>query len=185
VRTFIALETSAEIKARLSDFVARLKRTGADVKWVELQGMHLTLKFLGETTPGFLEGVEAGLAAAAGRGRPVPLEVVGTGAFPPRSRSPRVLWAGIVADPALAELQTGVEAEMEKLGFAAERRPFFPHLTLGRVKGPSGLARALAEMEKEKAASFGKMTVERVTLFQSKLRPQGAEYTVIREFPLS
>ena len=78
-----------------------------------------------------------------------------------------------------------MEAETEKLGFAAERRPFVPHLTLGRVKGPTGLARALAEMEKEQAASFGKMIVERVTLFESRLGPERAEYIVLREFPLS
>jgi 2'-5' RNA ligase len=185
VRTFIALETSSEIKDRLRGFVVRLKRTNADVKWVEPPGMHLTLKFLGETTPGFLEGVEAGLAAAAGRGRRFALEVVGTGAFPPHSRVPRVLWVGVRADPALAELQTDVEAEMEKLGFPPEGRPFSPHLTLGRVKGPAGLARAMAELEIEKAASFGKMTVERLTLFQSTLRPQGAEYSILRELPLS
>ncbi len=185
MRTFVAVETSPEIKGRLRELVQRLKRTNADVKWIEPQGMHLTLKFLGETTPGFLAGIEAGLAAATGRSRPFELRVHGTGAFPPRSRSPRVLWAGIAADPALAELQADVEAEMEKLGFPREGRPFSPHLTLGRVKGPTGLARALAELEKDTEASFGGMTVERLTLFQSTLRPQGAEYGVLREFPLS
>ncbi len=185
MRAFIALEISAEIKGRLLEFIGRLKSVKADVRWVEAQGMHLTLKFLGETTPGFLEGVEAGLVAAAGRSRPFALEVAGTGAFPPHSRSPRVLWVGIAAGPALAELQLDVESEMEKLGYAAERRPFSPHLTLGRVKSPSGLSRALAEMEKEQAASFGRMTVDRVALFESRLGPERAEHTILREFPLS
>lgn len=185
MRTFVAVETSPEIKARLRELIGRLKRTHADIKWIEPEGMHLTLKFLGETTPGFLAGIEAGLAAAAGRGRPFALEVAGTGIFPPRSRSPRVLWAGIVADPALSELQADIESEMEKLGFAREHRAFSPHLTLGRVKGPAGLARAMAELEKDGAASFGGMTVEHLALFQSILRPQGAEYSVLREFPLS
>lgn len=184
MRAFIAVETSPEIKARLQELIRRLKRPNADVKWIEPQGMHLTLKFLGEITPGFLAGVEAGLAAAAGRGRPFELQVSSTGAFPPHSRSPRVFWAGVAAGPELAELQADVEAEMEKLGFPRERRPFSPHLTLGRVKGPAGLARVMAELEKETAAFFGAMTVERVTLFQSTLRPQGAEYAAIREFPL-
>lgn len=114
----------------------------------------------------------------------IPLTVSGTGAFPPGSRTPRVLWAGVQAAPSLSLLQEEIEAGCETLGFARETRPFSPHLTLGRVKSPAGLAPVLQEFEKSREAAFGEMIVGRLTFFQSTLKPSGAEYSIIREFPL-
>jgi len=74
---------------------------------------------------------------------------------------------------------------MEKQGFARENRPFHPHLTLGRVKFPARLDLLIQEMNKNQGRRFGEMRVERVTFFQSTLRPSGAEYTVLKEFRLT
>jgi 2'-5' RNA ligase len=81
-------------------------------------------------------------------------------------------------------LQEEVEGGCEKLGFSREGRPFRPHLTLGRVKSPSGLGPVLREFEQSCDESFGEMLVRRLTFFQSRLRPGGAEYSVLKEFPL-
>lgn len=183
MRTFIAIDLSPEIKARLALLVERLAPLSREVKWVRQDGMHLTLKFLGEVDDGQAARVEDLLQTIAPRCDPIPMTVKGTGSFPPGSRSPKVLWVGVEAGPSLASFQEEVEGGCEKLGFVREDRPFRPHLTLGRVKSPSGLGPVLSAFEQSRDESFGEMPVRRLTFFQSRLRPGGAEYSILREFP--
>jgi len=183
MRTFIAIDLSPEIKARLSALVERLAPLSRDIKWVRQDSMHLTLKFLGEVDDRQAARVEELLQTIAPKNEAVPMTFKGTGTFPPGSKSPRVLWVGAEAGPSLVPLQEEVEGGCEKLGFAREGRPFRPHLTLGRVKSRSGLGPVLREFEQSRDESFGEMLVRRLTFFQSRLRPGGAEYTILREFP--
>lgn len=184
MRAFIAIDLDPEIKDALLALVRDLRKTRADVRWVDAAGMHLTVKFLGPVDEGQVPRVEAIMAGAAGRQRPFPLRLEGTGAFP-NERSPRVLWVGFAAAPELVSLQSDLEAAFETEGFDRESRDFRPHLTLGRVKGPDGVARAMTELAKRRDAAFGSMTVRKITLFESLLRPEGAEYRVVFEAPLA
>lgn len=184
MRTFIAVDLAPELKASLQDLIRRLKGKGGDVKWAGSHGLHLTLKFLGEISAEEAQTVETVLRDVAGRHAAFPVELKGTGVFPPGARNPRVLWTDIVAGPTLAALQTDLEVALEKAGFPREERPFRPHLTLGRVKSPRGLRDTRAELERHQEASFGRMTVSRLTFFQSTLRPTGAEYSVLAEVEL-
>jgi 2'-5' RNA ligase len=185
MRTFIAVDLSSEIKDRLSSLIRTLRPLGAAVKWVSRESMHLTLKFLGEIDEQGAEAVRAMLSTSLSGIGPIPLACRGTGYFPPGSKSPRVLWAGIEAAPALARLQENVESGCVRLGFPREERPFQPHLTLGRVKSPSRLAPLLAEFERRREEDFGRMEAQRLTFFRSRLNPSGAEYSVLAEFPLA
>lgn len=184
MRTFIAVDLAPELKANLQDLVRRLKGKGGDVKWVGPHGLHLTLKFLGEISPEEARTVETVLRDVAGRHAAFPVEVKGTGVFPPGAKNPRVLWTDIEAGPVLAALQKDLELELEKAGFPREERPFRPHLTLGRVKSSRGMPDTLAELERHREAAFGRMIVSRLTFFQSTLRPTGAEYSVLAEAEL-
>jgi len=184
MRTFIAIDLSPEIKARLAALVERLAGLSRDIKWVRQDSMHLTLKFLGEVDDLRAARVEDLLQTIAPKYHPIPMTLKGTGTFPPGSKSPRVLWVGAEADPLLAAFQEEVEEGCEKLGFVREGRPFRPHLTLGRIKSQSALGPVLREFEQSRDESFGEMLVERLTFFQSRLRPGGAEYSILREFPL-
>jgi len=184
VRAFIAIDLAPEIKERLQALVRDLRDTRADVRWVEAGGMHLTLKFLGEIDDGQTLRVREILASAASKHRPFALRLDGTGAFP-NERSPRVLWVGCEAGPELAALQEEIEKALEPQGFGREARAFKPHLTLGRVKGLVRIDKAMAELAKHREGSYGGMTVGKIALFESVLRPQGAEYRVVSEAVLS
>jgi 2'-5' RNA ligase len=184
MRTFIAIDLSPEIKASLASLAERLAPLSREVKWVHRDSMHLTLKFLGEVDEMRAVRVADALQAIAAKYDPIPMAFKGTGTFPPGSRSPRVLWVGVEAGPSLTALEAEVEVGCEKLGFIREGRPFRPHLTLGRVRSPSGLGPVLAEFEKSRDESFGEMDVKRLTFFQSHLTPSGAEHSILREFPL-
>jgi 2'-5' RNA ligase len=102
----------------------------------------------------------------------------------PDERRPRVLWVGFVLEPALSDLQSDIDRTLADEGFEPEKRAFVPHLTLGRVKGPGGIARATAELGRHRESSFGDMTVRTVALYESLLRPEGAEYRIAREASL-
>ncbi len=183
MRTFIAVELDPPLKDRLGELVRRLKRTGADVRWIGPEGMHLTLKFLGEVAESDAAAVEAVLKGAAAVHARFPLTLQGTGWFPPGPR-PRVLWAGINDEPGLSALYLHLETELERLGYPRETREFHPHLTLGRVKGPSRMREVMAELEKDKETVFGSMTAAKMTFFESILKPDGAVYRPLAEVAL-
>lgn len=184
MRAFIAIELDPEIKDALVALVRDLRRTGAAVRWVEPAGMHLTLKFLGEIDEDQAIRVKETLTRVAPRHPSFGIELAGTGAFP-GERSPRVFWVGFAAAPELAALQSDLEAALEGEGFDREARDFKPHLTLGRVKGPDRLAQAVGELTKHRDGSFGSMTVRKITLFESLLRPEGAIYRRVFEASLA
>lgn len=189
LRTFIAVDLDQELKATLTDIQARLR--GAvpprTVRWVQPEGIHLTLKFLGDTPSEKVEQVKAALARAAGESPGFAVTVGGVGCFPD-ARRPRVVWVG-VQDPSgsLARLWQAVESQVAPLGFPAEKRPFSPHLTLCRVQHyASGaeardIGQAVAALAAEMAGALDEMAVTSVAYIKSDLRPTGAVYTTLIE----
>ena len=153
------------------------------VRWVRSEGIHLTLKFLGEVAKDRLDAIGAALAQVAPRHAPLRLEGRGIGTFPERGQ-PRVIWAGLTGDvEQIAALARSVEEALEPLGFPCENRLFRAHLTLGRFRGsPQGDWRA--PMERSSGAPFGSFDIDRFALFESRLGPGGAAYIVITRFRL-
>jgi RNA 2',3'-cyclic 3'-phosphodiesterase len=181
MRAFVAIELAPDIKSALADLIRRLKRIDrGGIGWVREEGMHLTLKFLGEIEESRIASVGAAMDEAAAPAEPFLLEVRGTGYFP-SARAPRVLWAGLSPAPGLDALQARLESALESLGFERESRPFHPHLTLGRVRSAAGIRDILTELDLRKHASFGTMTAAKIALVQSVLKPGGAEYSVRKE----
>ncbi len=183
MRAFIAIDLEPRIKDSLGALVRDLRATRADIRWVSDGGMHLTLKFLGPIDESQALRIKEILKDVAGRHHAFPLRLEGTGAFPGET-SPRVLWVGFAAEPELLALQDDLDTALEAEGFEREKRGFTPHLTLGRVKGPERVAKAMSELAKRREESFGSMTVRKVALFESLLRPEGAEYRIVFEAEL-
>ena len=185
MRTFIAIPLDEQAHNQLSALQSKLRRSDADVKWVDASNIHLTLKFLGEIDDTQAENVKLYLSEIAKTHRPFTIHLQGIGAFP-RIAYPRVVWAGIDEGAGeCQELARATDEAMARLGFEKENRPFSPHLTLGRVRSPRNRSRLIALLEKEKNfASRGKVSVEKIILFQSTLTPKGSIYTPVKEFPL-
>jgi len=185
LRLFIALELPTQVKDRLLELQGRLKACGADVRWTRPEGIHLTLKFLGDTDPSAVDSLAEGLGRAASESPCFTLEASGAGAFP-NLRRPRVLWAGVKGDlDALGALQGRVEREAASLGYEPEKRGFSPHLTLGRVRSPKNQQRLIDALAKEAYVELGRIEADRLILFQSELRPSGAVYTALRVLSLA
>lgn len=180
MRAFIALELTDGIRRSLAETIEDFKTGGADVRWVKPDSIHLTLKFLGDIEENLVPSLAAHLERAAGPFAPFSLHVAGTGIFPSSGR-PRVIWAGIEGMGILEPLQRAVESEMEPLGFPREKRPFHPHLTLGRVRSASRLSPLLDRLKRQRDRRFGEMTVGGIVLFRSTLLPAGAVYQRLKE----
>jgi 2'-5' RNA ligase len=188
-RTFIAIELDEELRDGLQGLQDRLREqiSPRSVRWVRPEGIHLTLKFLGDTPVGRIEEIQAALALAAVEARPFTFTVGGLGCFP-NTRRPRVVWVGLQeVTGILARLRDSVEAHVTPLGFPTERRPFSPHLTLGRVqrRASKSEVREIGEVVGASAiGTVGQMAVTAVSYIKSELRPSGAVYTTLFEAKL-
>ncbi|HKT89802.1 MAG TPA: RNA 2',3'-cyclic phosphodiesterase [Candidatus Sulfotelmatobacter sp.] len=179
MRLFVAIEIEPVIRERINEFVSGLRPKISEARWVRPEGMHITLKFLGNVADERRTMVENALRCVCGR--EVTLSLKQLGVFP-NPRSPRVLWAGIQAGPELEQLATAVDRQMGSIGFETEKRGFSPHVTLARFKDhPRG---NLGSLLSEAQPSFGTMTANEFHLYESKLSPQGSRYIKLASFKL-
>lgn len=176
MRLFIALVPPPELQRDLWAAMGPLRAREFPVRWVKPEGIHLTLKFLGDVAPDRAGDLKGALGEAAAGMRSIALRVHGSGAFPDAHR-PRVVWAGVEPEPAIELLQDRVERIFAPLGFPTEARAFRPHLTLGRAtrdarpRDFAGLDAALDAVAFEAAT-----LLDGVDLMQSELRRDGAVY---------
>lgn len=189
IRSFIAIELTRDLLGSLIELQDELRADEwtDEVRWVRPEGIHLTLKFLGDVPVGRIEAIGDGVAQAVAGIQPFTVTAEGLGVFP-NWRRPRVIWVGVGGDThQLHVLQERVEQVMAELGFEPEGRPFHPHLTLGRVnrRVSSGYQRRLGEaLRAYEVQMVGQMLVNEVSLMRSQLHPKGAIYTQLGAYPL-
>jgi 2'-5' RNA ligase len=185
IRAFIAIELPEEVKAFLIDVSSFLKRHGGDVKWVKPEGIHLTLKFLGNVPVELIEKIEYSAKPLFSRQSAIHLGISGLGVFPTLKR-PRVIWAGCQdSERRLPPLVAELEDLLEPLGFAKEKRDFTPHLTLGRVRSNEGISDLISAMKQKIDVNGPSFVADHAVLFQSVLSPSGAKYNEICRFSWS
>ncbi len=181
IRTFIALDLSAEICQNLKKVIQDLKENMGKVpiRWAPVKNIHLTIKFLGDVSVGNLDLLIEIIRTETSHHPSFELSVGKLGSFP-SNRRPRVIWVGVEAPPELETLHRGIETETARLGYAPEDRPFSPHLTLGRVPrniNSSELRRISETLDTTKVGFLGAMRIDSVYLYRSDLQPGGPIYT--------
>ena len=183
MRTFIAIELSDQIREALAQIQSHLKYSGADVKWVEKNNVHLTLKFLGEISEEKAERVKLILQKIAGGTKPFEISIKDVGAFP-KIDFPRVIWVGLDKGADKSKiLAERIDEALSEIGFQKESRPFAAHLTIGRVRSPKN-----KDALKDKMLSYSPQSmvhspqsISSIALFKSILTPKGAIYTKLYE----
>jgi 2'-5' RNA ligase len=180
IRCFVAVECGGdELEAKFTEVRRMLETTSADVKFVEPENVHLTLKFLGEIMPSLVEQVSKVVKETGFQ--PFSARLEGVGVFP-NLRRPRVVWAGISDGVSrLAEVWKDVDTKLSRLGFETERRGFSPHITIGRVRSGRNRDRLIEELSTLSDYVFGDLHVDRVALKKSVLTPRGPIYTTLAE----
>jgi 2'-5' RNA ligase len=187
LRLFIACELPDEAREALAAVQRLLQERGADgLRWVRPEGIHLTLKFLGEVPARRLEAIERVLARAVREPVRFSVQMAKLGSFG-GSTGLRVVWLGLEGEvEGLARLAARVDAALEPLGFARERRPFAAHLTLARVKegaSPQDRRRLFDLIRSLELSPLPALTLDVVSLMQSTLEPGGARYQCLARFP--
>lgn len=179
MRTFIAVDIPDGIKQEMAKVQERLRQAGVEAGWTRPEGMHLTLKFLGEVQESRVKEIMSALKTAVSGSGVFRLEVAGAGAFP-NARSARVVWIGMGGElDRLTGLHSAVEDAMAGLGFAREERAFTPHLTIGRIKLIRSRERWTAALDEIRNVRLPGFDVTGVNLMKSELRRSGAIYTEI------
>jgi len=181
VRSFLAFDLENEaVRKRLAAVQSPLVQTGADLKLVEPQNIHMTIRFLGDITLAMVEKVFEEMQKV--QFTPFDVRISGLGVFPDL-RYPRVVWAGITegADQ-LKNIFSQLEPRLRGLGFAPDSKGFSPHLTIARVKSGKNKAQLVDFVTENASYDFGTVKAECLRLKRSDLTPRGPIYSTLKEF---
>lgn len=183
MRIFIALDIPGEIRTRLAEYVERVRSYAPDARWARVEGLHVTLKFVGEVKDTKVEEIKSALANVKAASFEVNFSSVG---FFPTPKSPRIFWAGVQNGDALPTLAAAIDEAVAKLGIAREDRDYHPHLTLARsgARDPHSLKALAPLLTVEAAPQFGTMTARDFWIYRSELNPKGSKYTKLQRYGL-
>ena len=201
LRTFIAINVPPAVLDTIIRIQNRFKSLGLHASWVKPGNIHLTLKFLGDTDPDRISGIQNKLAETLVPFERFQLSLDSTGVFP-NTENPRILWVGLKDnDGTLTTLQIAIEKALESVGFSTDLRPFSPHLTLARIqsswgiKSPKGKGIKSRKGKKELKNELDTINQEgidphpfevgEIYLYESQLTPKGSIYTLLANFKLN
>src|SRR5487761_3927 len=190
MRIFIAIDLPGSIRRELERWqnlfrsaLSLAPASANEIRWMRPEGIHLTLRFLGEVSAAGVDLLVERLQRL-GTFKPFPVEVKGFGFFPD-ARRPRVFWAGVTVPPELTALATGIETTVAGLDFGKELRLYKPHLTLARFKSVSPQPVLEAMSKQEGNLSLGRFRVSEFYIFESKLTAGTApQYHKLARLPM-
>lgn len=163
--------------------MARVKSYAPESRWARVEGLHVTLKFVGEVKDPKVEDIKRALTTVKAAPFDVSFENIG---FFPNAKSPRVFWAGVQGGDSLPALARDVDQKLSSLGIAREEKGYHPHLTLARAgtRDPHSLKALAPLLTAEAAPQFGTMTAREFWLFRSQPGPGGSKYTKLERYGL-
>lgn len=182
IRAFLAIDVDEDLKASMYKIVKEFKKIDARIKYVELENLHLTLKFFGDIDTEGIDLLSSKIESVVSGFDKFPIKIKGCGAFPNTNRI-KVIWFGLDDDAVVKKLHDELDKEFVKLGFDGDRK-FSTHLTIGRMKSAKGKNEVKSKIEEFKDVEIGEMTVDRIVLKKSTLTPQGPIYDDIKIFEL-
>ena len=182
VRAFLAIDLDDDLKPKINRIIKEFKQIDTRIKYVELTNLHLTLKFFGEIDTEGLELLEEKIANVVSEFNPFDIKIKSCGAFPNNNHI-KVIWVGIDEDSIIRELHDKLDKEFTKLGFDRDKK-FSTHLTIGRMKSAKNKDKVKATIEEFTDIEIGEMTVNRISLKKSTLKPSGPVYEDLKVFEL-
>lgn len=180
IRSFIAFDiNNPQVLQRLGEAQDILAKTGADLSLVKPENIHITLRFLGDITPGMVEKIDKEMQSVVFK--PFDVEIKGVGAFP-TVRYARVVWAGILQGAEeLKNVFDQLEPRLRQLAFAPDSKGFSPHLTIARVRSGQNKEALVSCVNELIAFEFGKVHADSLRLKKSVLTPKGPIYSILKE----
>jgi 2'-5' RNA ligase len=177
-RGFIAIDIKPFPK--LLVFEQEIKNTGANVKLVEPENIHLTIKFLGDTDESLIDRIEEIMNYSVKEVEPFEITLKGAGVFP-NEKYIKVIWIGIENGESISKIAFKIDEKITTLGFQKEKRKFSTHLTIARVKNVKNKEKLIQIIEKYRNIEFSKFKINSIKLKKSTLTPKGPIYTMLKE----
>lgn len=182
LRTFLAIDVDEDLKAKMYRIIKEFKKIDANIKYVDLENLHLTLKFFGEIDSEGIDLLSSKIESVVSNFGEFTIKIKGCGAFPNTNRI-KVIWFGIDDDELIRQLHDELDEEFVKLGLDKDKR-FSSHLTIGRMRNAKGKNKVKSTIEEFENVEIGQMSVDRIILKKSTLTPQGPIYEDLRIFEL-
>jgi len=180
-RGFISIDIGA--LSNIVEFEKKIKQTGAIVKLVEPENIHITLKFLGDTDEEKIDEIEKIIKKSVEGIKPFNIQLKSTGVFP-NEKYIKIVWLGIQNSEKIAKIASKIDKGLSEIGFSREKREFSPHLTIARVKSAKNKDKILKIIENDKEFEFADIIVESIKLKKSDLTQKGPIYNTLIEIKL-
>ncbi|HDZ77182.1 MAG TPA: RNA 2',3'-cyclic phosphodiesterase [Candidatus Omnitrophica bacterium] len=185
MRTFIAIKVPENIQKNFRLIQKKLKRPGQNIKWVNPENIHLTLKFLGETKETQLPQIKKVLVDAASEFKISNIKIGTLGVFP-GIKNPRIIWIGAEEkDTTIAEIAEILNNRLKNLGFIKEKRKFTPHITIARIRSLNNITDLLNNITANIDFEAGEFKVNKICLIQSRITSSGSIYNMMAEARLT
>jgi 2'-5' RNA ligase len=180
-RGFIAIDINTT--PNILKLLNNITKSNADIKLVEPQNIHITLKFLGDVQENNIDKIEQIIRDSVKKIEPFKIKLKGTGVFPNKNYI-RIVWIGIMDTEILSTIATNIDENLSQLGFKKEKRGFSAHLTIGRVKSAKNKTHLLKAIDNYSNFEFASLEVSSIKLKKSDLTPKGPIYTTLKEVKL-
>lgn len=182
LRAFLAIDVDEDLKAKMYKIIKQFKKIDANIKYVDLENLHLTLKFFGDIDTEGIDLLSSKIESVVSNFDNFTFKIKGCGAFPNTKRI-KVIWLGIDEDEIVKKLHDELDKEFVKLGFDKDKK-FSSHLTIGRMRNAKGKDKVKSTIEEFSEVEIGEMTVDKIVLKKSALTPHGPIYEDLEIFEL-
>ena len=182
LRAFLAIDIDKKLFPKIKDLQKEFETTNANIKYVEIENIHFTLKFFGNINEKTIDEISIAIENVLKEYEPMDIAIEGTGSFPSDDFI-KVIWIGIKENPTLIDLMKKLDGEFKKLGFKKEKN-YSPHLTIGRMRSPKNKKEVKEKIATFKNIEIGKMNIAKISLKKSELTPKGPIYSDLKTFNL-
>lgn len=182
IRAFLAIDLDDDLKPKINKIIREFKKTNANIKYVDLQNLHFTLKFFGDIDTEGIDLIAEKIEKVIKDFDSFNIKIKGCGAFPNTNRI-KVIWLGLDEDKILKELHDNLDKEFNSIGFDLDKK-FSSHLTIGRMRSAKAKDKVKNTLDLYDGMDVGTMEVKTVTLKKSTLTPSGPIYEDLIEFRL-
>ena len=182
IRAFLAIDLDDDLKPKINKIIREFKKTNANIKYVDLQNLHFTLKYFGDIDTEGIDLIDEKIEKIIKDFDSFNIKIKGCGAFPNTNRI-KVIWLGLDEDKILKELHDNLDKEFNSIGFDLDKK-FSSHLTIGRMRSAKAKDKVKNTLDLYDGIDVGTMEVKTVTLKRSTLTPSGPIYEDLIEFRL-
>ncbi|WP_346675274.1 RNA 2',3'-cyclic phosphodiesterase [Methanobrevibacter woesei] len=182
IRAFLAIDLKEEFKPQIKEIIEDFKTLNTDIKFVEVENLHFTLKFFGDVDENKINQISEIVSNTLEGFDPFNLKIQGCGAFPNLNHI-KVIWLGTEENTILNSLHYDLDEEFSKIGFKKDFR-FSNHLTIGRMKSAKNKNQVKEKLNDYKTVEIGEMSIGRISLKKSTLTPNGPIYEDVKVFDI-